>query len=192
MVKTKVFEQNIGGAEFNVAAGVSQLGSKTGVITKIPDNDIGRLVENEIHYQNVFSVFVVKDKDDFGSVIYDVKKDIFVEEKMYENIEVIDRIGSGDAYIAGVLYGVLKNPDDIEKALKYGNAVSSLKNTMLGDLAVMKIGEAEDIIKKYNNSKQGLKMQRYYIKAVTLVTAFFYELNWAYFLGEIPTACKGF
>lgn len=111
---------------------------------------------------------------------------------MYENIEVIDRIESGDAYIAGVLYGILKNPDDTEKVLKYGNAVSSLKNTVLGDLAVMKISEAEDIIKKYNNSKQGLKMQRYYIKAVTLVTAFFYELNWAYFLGEIPTACKGF
>ncbi len=78
---------------------------------------------------------------------------------MYENIEVIDRIESGDAYIAGVLYGILKNPDDIEKALKYGNAVSSLKNTVLGDLAVMKIGEAEDFIKKYNINKQGLKMQ---------------------------------
>ena len=32
MSRTKLFEQNIGGAEFNVAAGASQLGLKTGLV----------------------------------------------------------------------------------------------------------------------------------------------------------------
>ena len=44
----------------------------------------------------------------FGSVIYEAKSDRFYKEKNYENIEVVDRIGSGDAYIAGALYGILK------------------------------------------------------------------------------------
>ena len=43
MIRTSVFEQNIGGAELNVAAGVAQLGLRTGMIGKIPSNDIGRL-----------------------------------------------------------------------------------------------------------------------------------------------------
>ena len=40
----------------------------------------------------------------FTSVIYDAKAKKFYEEKPYENIEVVDRIGSGDAYCSGVLY----------------------------------------------------------------------------------------
>ncbi len=41
----------------------------------------------------------------FGSLIYNAKKDKFYEEEPYQNIEVVDRIGSGDAYISGALYG---------------------------------------------------------------------------------------
>ena len=44
----------------------------------------------------------------FGSVIYEKKTDSYYEEKPYEKIEVVDRIGSGDAYISGFLYGLLK------------------------------------------------------------------------------------
>ena len=36
------------------------------------------------------------------------KQDSYYEEKPYEKIEVVDRIGSGDAYISGFLYGLLK------------------------------------------------------------------------------------
>ena len=36
----------------------------------------------------------------FGSVIYDAGKDQYYEEEPYRNIEVVDRIGSGDAYIS--------------------------------------------------------------------------------------------
>ena len=40
----------------------------------------------------------------FGSVIYSSADDTFYEEEPYHNIEVVDRIGSGDAYVSGVLY----------------------------------------------------------------------------------------
>ena len=43
----------------------------------------------------------------FGSCIYDAIADRFVQEPAYENIDVVDRIGSGDAYISGALYGLL-------------------------------------------------------------------------------------
>ena len=43
----------------------------------------------------------------FGSVMYDARKDQYYEEEPYQDIEVVDRIGSGDAYISGALYGLL-------------------------------------------------------------------------------------
>ena len=85
----------------------------------------------------------------FTSVIYDVKADRFYEEEPYKNIEVVDRIGSGDAYVAGSLYGLLCEEGDCEKALKYGNACSAAKNTIPGDMPSLNKGEVENIIRAH-------------------------------------------
>ena len=82
----------------------------------------------------------------FGSMIYSAKEDRFYEEAPYSDIEVVDRIGSGDAYISGVLYGLLSHEGDCRKALEYGNAVSALKNTIPGDLLSTDLKEIEGII----------------------------------------------
>ncbi len=79
----------------------------------------------------------------FGSKIY--YNGEFYEEEPYKNIEVIDRIGSGDAYVAGVLYGILTS-DDIYRALCVGNALSAVKNTVSGDMSASNIDEIEIII----------------------------------------------
>ncbi len=68
----------------------------------------------------------------FTSIIYNKKENKFYSEKPYQNIEIVDRIGSGDAYVAGVLYGILKY-NNTEKALKFGNACGTIKNTISGD-----------------------------------------------------------
>ena len=52
----------------------------------------------------------------FGSVIYNAKTNVYYEEEPYRDIEVVDRIGSGDAYISGVLYGLLAHNGDCQKA----------------------------------------------------------------------------
>jgi 2-dehydro-3-deoxygluconokinase len=62
----------------------------------------------------------------FTSKIYSAPEDKFYEEPGYENIEVVDRIGSGDAYLAGVLYCILRY-GDLQKAVEYGNAMSAVK-----------------------------------------------------------------
>ena len=85
-------------------------------------------------------------KHNFGSrVYYDGK---FYEEPHYMGIEVIDRVGSGDAYVAGVLYGVLSG-GSIEEAMSYGNALSAIKNTVSGDMSISFIDEVETVIKSH-------------------------------------------
>ncbi|MDO5411017.1 MAG: sugar kinase [Lachnospiraceae bacterium] len=96
----------------------------------------------------------------FTSVIYDAKEDRFYEEKAYKNIEVVDRIGSGDAYVAGVLYGLLCPNGNCEKALKYGNACSAVKNTIPGDLPSLNRKEIEGIIADHETVGYHSEMNR--------------------------------
>jgi len=88
-------------------------------------------------------------KHDFGSIIYDRKSDDFYTEDLYKNIEVIDRIGSGDAYVAGVLFGLLKY-NDIKQALEFGNAMAAVKNTVAGDLPSSDFDEIKAIINEHS------------------------------------------
>ena len=85
-------------------------------------------------------------KHNFGSRIYYNGK--FYEEEQYKNIEVIDRVGSGDAYVAGVLYGILSG-GNIEEAMSYGNALSAIKNTVSGDMSISSIDEVNSVIKSH-------------------------------------------
>lgn len=96
----------------------------------------------------------------FGSILYSSNEDKFYEEKPYADIEVVDRIGSGDAYISGVLYGLLAHNGDCEKALAYGNATSALKNTIPGDLLSTDIKEIDSIIKEHKEDKKIPEMNR--------------------------------
>ena len=85
-------------------------------------------------------------RHNFNSKIYFDGK--FYEEKPYNNIEVIDRIGSGDAYLSGVLYGLIMT-GDVQKALEIGNASSAVKNTVIGDMAASSIDEIISVIKSH-------------------------------------------
>ncbi|WP_347559703.1 PfkB family carbohydrate kinase [Clostridium sp. AM58-1XD] len=96
----------------------------------------------------------------FGSVIYEAEKERFYEEEPYRNIEIVDRIGSGDAYISGVLYGFLNGNMDCAKALEFGDAASALKNTIPGDLLISDLTETEAIIKGHQQDGRQLEMVR--------------------------------
>lgn len=96
----------------------------------------------------------------FGSIIYSAKEDTYYEEPPYADIEVVDRIGSGDAYISGVLYGLLSGEGDYQRALEYGNATSALKNTIPGDLLSTDLKEIDSIIREHKSTGRVAEMDR--------------------------------
>jgi 2-dehydro-3-deoxygluconokinase len=61
------------------------------------------------------------------------------------DIEVIDRIGGGDAYTAGFLYGYLTQ--GVAEGVLYGNAFSALKQTSWGDFNWATRAEVEGLLK---------------------------------------------
>jgi len=61
-----------------------------------------------------------------------------------EITSVVDRIGTGDAYAAGILYG-LQNFDD-QKTLEFANAACALKHTILGDANLVSVEEVLEVM----------------------------------------------
>lgn len=96
----------------------------------------------------------------FGSIIYSAAENKFYEDAPYADIEVVDRIGSGDAYISGVLYGLLSHEGDYRRALEYGNATGALKNTIPGDLLSTDLKEIDGIIREHKSTGRIAEMDR--------------------------------
>ena len=75
IVRGDTFEKQVGGAELNVVSGVSLLGLRTGIISKIPSSNIGIFAKNKVRFIGV--------SDDFLS--YDDSKDARLGIYYYEN-----------------------------------------------------------------------------------------------------------
>ncbi|TQI69323.1 2-dehydro-3-deoxygluconokinase [Gramella sp. Hel_I_59] len=69
----------------------------------------------------------------------------YISTEELEITSVVDRIGTGDAYAAGILYG-LQNYDD-QKTLDFANAACALKHTILGDANLVSVDEVLDVMK---------------------------------------------
>ncbi len=78
-------------------------------------------------------------------------------EQVYEaptyEVEVVDRLGAGDSFTAGFLWGYLQ--DDIGKGVTYGTAFSALKHTMPGDFQWATPDEVQALVEG-----QGLRIRR--------------------------------
>jgi 2-dehydro-3-deoxygluconokinase len=66
-------------------------------------------------------------------------------DKKYE-VEIVDRVGAGDSFTSGFLYGWIRLKD-IQKGVQYGNAFAALKHTVPGDFNWNTLDEVENQIK---------------------------------------------
>ncbi len=80
---------------------------------------------------NLSSVVITMGGD--GAAAIDSEGKVYTAEP-YKLTHVVDRVGAGDAFNAGVLMGWLAG--DMQEGLKYGLAMSALKHTIPGDLLI--------------------------------------------------------
>lgn len=69
----------------------------------------------------------------------------FLVTNELEITSVVDRIGTGDAFAAGLLYG-LQHFDDFE-ALNFANAACALKHTHVGDVNLVSVEEVLEVVR---------------------------------------------
>ncbi|MDR0822163.1 MAG: sugar kinase [Endomicrobium sp.] len=82
--------------------------------------------------------------NDWGAILY--YKDEFYEAINRPNLEIYDRVGGGDSFASGLIYGFLagKSP---EQAVNYGAAHGALAMTTPGDTTMASLKEVESIMK---------------------------------------------
>lgn len=72
--------------------------------------------------------------------------------KNYDIPHIVDRVGGGDSFAAGLIYGLLTNKEDVQYALNFAVAASCLKHTILGDFNLVSINE---VIKLMTGDESG-------------------------------------
>lgn len=72
-------------------------------------------------------------------------KELF-QSKKYNISHIVDRIGAGDAFMAGIVYGLIHFPDDNQTALEYAVAASCLKHSIVGDINLATVNEVEALM----------------------------------------------
>jgi 2-dehydro-3-deoxygluconokinase len=69
----------------------------------------------------------------------------FLISRRYEINDIVDRVGSGDAFAAGLIYGLLTRKDDA-KALEFAAAAGCLKHSIPGDFNMIKASDVDTLM----------------------------------------------
>lgn len=79
----------------------------------------------------------------WSALVYDGNE--FYHTKKY-NVRIVDRVGSGDSFASGLIYGLVTGMPMAEAA-EFGVAASALKHTIPGDLNHATLSEVMDLMK---------------------------------------------
>ncbi len=63
----------------------------------------------------------------------------------YDIVHIVDRVGGGDSFMGGLIYGLLTY-EDKQNAINFAVAASALKHSIMGDFNLVSVGEVEKLM----------------------------------------------
>lgn len=69
-----------------------------------------------------------------------------LHSQVYNVSHIIDRIGAGDAFMAGIIYGLITWPDNHQTALEFAVAATCLKHSISGDINLATVSEIQALM----------------------------------------------
>lgn len=85
------------------------------------------------------------DHNTWSGVLFDGTR--LYEAPVYQITHIVDRVGGGDSFMGGLIYGLISYPGDDQKALNFAVAASCLKHTIHGDFNLVSVAEVEQLMK---------------------------------------------
>ena len=85
------------------------------------------------------------DHNTWGGVLY--SDGVLYRSARYDITHIVDRVGGGDSFMGGLIYGLINYPADDQKALNFAVAASCLKHTIHGDYNQVTVAEVEALMK---------------------------------------------
>lgn len=83
------------------------------------------------------------DRNGWSAVLHNRKQ--FLTSRHHDITDIVDRVGGGDSFAAGLIYGLRTYRDD-QKALEFATAASCLKHSILGDINRVSVAEVEALM----------------------------------------------
>lgn len=80
----------------------------------------------------------------WAGVLYDGAQ--LYKSPEYQITHIVDRVGGGDSFMGGLIYGLLTFPQDPQHALNFAAAASCLKHTIKGDANLVTVQEVEKLM----------------------------------------------
>ncbi len=80
----------------------------------------------------------------WAGVLYDGKT--MFKSSQYQITHIVDRVGGGDSFMGGLIYGLLHYPNDDQNVLDFAVAASCLKHTIKGDANLVTVEEVEKLM----------------------------------------------
>jgi len=71
----------------------------------------------------------------------------FYKGPAFDITHIVDRVGGGDSFAAGLIYSLVTAPADPQRALDFATAASALKHTVYGDFNLVSVAEVEKLLK---------------------------------------------
>lgn len=84
------------------------------------------------------------DHNTWGGVLFD--GETLYRSPRYDITDIVDRVGGGDSFMGGLIYGLVTYDDD-QRALNFAAAASALKHTIYGDFNMVSVAEVENLMK---------------------------------------------
>jgi len=81
----------------------------------------------------------------WSGVLWDGKQ--LLKAPDYNITHIVDRVGGGDSFMAGLIYGMIFYPENDQKALNFAVAASCLKHTIHCDYNLVTVAEVENLMK---------------------------------------------
>lgn len=81
----------------------------------------------------------------WGGVLFDGQR--LYESARYDITHIVDRVGGGDSFMGGLIYGLLTYEGDDQRVLDFAAAASCLKHTIYGDYNQVTVKEVENLMR---------------------------------------------
>lgn len=88
--------------------------------------------------------------NEIAAVMWNGKK--LLTSKTYDLTHIVDRIGAGDAFMGGLIYGLITGKDD-QQSLEFATAACAWKHTVEGDVNIASTAEIEHLVSGENVGK---------------------------------------
>ena len=118
----------------------------TGKINKAGYEDVARKMEEKFGFSHV--AFTLRTShsasvNDWAGMLFD--REGFYYSKEYRIDNIVDRVGGGDSFGAGLIYGLRKGFDS-QKVIDFAVASSALKHSIEGDFNRISVAEVEKLV----------------------------------------------